>query len=91
MNRTCQKLIERMKPGDKLVDIAKHLDILKPTVCSIRRVYNTTGGFSGRPSTGRPQTMRGEKTIETVEANITKDLKTSVRKLTRTIRFLRLA
>eukprot|EP00095_Tigriopus_kingsejongensis_P008791 snap_masked-scaffold120_size336265-processed-gene-2.2 protein:Tk08791 transcript:snap_masked-scaffold120_size336265-processed-gene-2.2-mRNA-1 annotation:"centrosomal protein of 97 kda" len=55
MEELRKKVVARILAGDKLVDVAKRFDIHIQTVHSIRKLYKETGGYSKRPSTGRPR------------------------------------
>ncbi len=79
MTELQKKIYVRIEGGDRFCDIAKDFGIHVNTVTNARKLYEASGRFKKRPSSGRPCSVCTKPIIDAVRKKISQNLEHSMR------------
>ncbi len=78
-----KRIYMRIEAGDWPAHIAKQFGMHRSTIYSVKKLYEETGNFSQRPSSGRPRSVRTKAMIAAVKAKIDKNPHQNICKMAR--------
>ncbi len=83
MSELRKRLHTQIGKGDSPTDTAERFNVSRNAVYAGNRLLNETGGFSHRPSTGRPRSTQAKAIAKAIEANFKENTHNNIRKIAR--------
>eukprot|EP00095_Tigriopus_kingsejongensis_P000233 maker-scaffold55_size446313-snap-gene-2.16 protein:Tk00233 transcript:maker-scaffold55_size446313-snap-gene-2.16-mRNA-1 annotation:"hypothetical protein Y032_0089g2326" len=86
-----KKIYDQIQKGMRTKDIAEKFEVSRRTVLNVKKLFEATGSFEKRKSTGRPRSARTEDIVNKVKAKVEAEPRSNIRAIARELKVDKMA